>query len=151
MRFEREAYLFKDRALQGLQRLIAAGNFDYGTIATVLMLCFYDVCIVPAWLTWCSLIMESRQISYDCSASWITHLRGGLRLIDLIPSDTVESESLRSFFTIYFVAHDIMSRTASEDSGDDEPVRSWLGTDNLEEVCGHTSCSEDGTDMSSIR
>lgn len=44
-RFINEACVFKDRALQGLQQAMSSNCFDYGVIATVLMLCFHDVCM----------------------------------------------------------------------------------------------------------
>lgn len=44
-RFIKEGCIFKDRALQGLQRAMSSTCLDYGVTATVLMLCFYDVCM----------------------------------------------------------------------------------------------------------
>lgn len=42
-RFQKEAFLYKQRTLTGLREEIAAGNLNEGTLATVLMLCFRDV------------------------------------------------------------------------------------------------------------
>lgn len=36
---------------------------------------------------------------------------------------------------MYFVAHDIMGRTASEDCVEDEMALNWSEHDDLEEVC----------------
>jgi hypothetical protein len=46
-RFEREAWYFKSKAIAEVQRAVRMGDMDVGTIATVLMLCFYDVCLCP--------------------------------------------------------------------------------------------------------
>lgn len=61
----------------------------------------------------------------------MTHLRGGLKLIDCNTSRN--SPSLWNFFRMYFVAHDIMSRTAFDD-GQDESFQLWSDGDDLEEV-----------------
>ncbi|KAL1962751.1 hypothetical protein VTN77DRAFT_9205 [Rasamsonia byssochlamydoides] len=121
-RFVREAWLFKDRALQGLRQDIRAQKVDYGTVATVLMLCFHD-------------------ISDGCAPSWITHLRGGLQMTHHIPSHSSEAEALKRFFNMYFVAHDIMGRTAFEDKWDGEGTHEWLENDDLEEIDTTMSCS----------
>ena len=42
-RFEKEALHYKSMALSGVQEAIDAGDVGWGLIATVLMLCFYDV------------------------------------------------------------------------------------------------------------
>lgn len=44
VRFEKEAYICKQRALAGLQKEINEQKPSFGAIATVLMLCFHDVC-----------------------------------------------------------------------------------------------------------
>lgn len=76
------------------------------------------------------------QITDGCSPSWMAHLRGGLQLIELVSSKTTESYLLKKFFVMYFVAHDIMGRTASEDPSMTEPSGyGWLEDDDMEEVC----------------
>ena len=42
-RFERKACVYKNRAIRGVQNAIDSGKVDAGVVATVLMLCFYDV------------------------------------------------------------------------------------------------------------
>lgn len=42
-RFERMACVYKNKAIRGVQNAIDAGKVDAGVVATVLMLCFYDV------------------------------------------------------------------------------------------------------------
>ena len=66
----------------------------------------------------------------------MTHLRGGLQLIELLSAKDTESYLLKKFFVMYFVAHDIMGRTASEDPSLAESGGcGWLEDDDLEEVC----------------
>ncbi|RDW61825.1 Zn(II)2Cys6 transcription factor [Aspergillus mulundensis] len=119
-----EACLYKDKALQGVRRDLSVGLQDEGTIATVLMLCFQD-------------------ISDGCSPSWMTHLRGGLQLMDSNASR--RTPSLWSFFRMYFVAHDIMSHTAFDngdaDSYDDGQVSPWSENDDLDEIDVLMGCS----------
>ena len=43
-RFERDAWSHKAKAIRGVQEAIDSGVVDVGTVATILMLCFYDVC-----------------------------------------------------------------------------------------------------------
>ncbi|KAL4783426.1 fungal-specific transcription factor domain-containing protein [Aspergillus varians] len=119
--FTKQACYYKQKALQGLRQEISTGFPDEGTVAAVLMLCFQD-------------------ISDGCSPSWITHLRGGLQLIDCNTHQT--SPSLWNFFRMYFVAHDIMGRTASDDYlQKDEPLPLWSETDDLDEVDVLMGCS----------
>ncbi|KAL4902344.1 hypothetical protein BDW74DRAFT_186881 [Aspergillus multicolor] len=119
-----EACLYKDKALQGVRGNLSLGVQNEETIATVLMLCFQD-------------------ISDGCSPSWMTHLRGGLRLMDSAVSH--KTPSLWNFFRMYFVAHDIMSRTAFDneglDSHHDGQVSPWLDDDDLDEIDVLMGCS----------
>jgi hypothetical protein len=62
----------------------------------------------------------------------MTHLHGGLQLIDYTTSHG--SSDLRKFFRMYFVAHNIMSRTASENWHQDDISELWSESENLEEV-----------------
>ncbi|KAL5340305.1 fungal-specific transcription factor domain-containing protein [Aspergillus crustosus] len=124
-RFRQEACVYKDKALQGLQRDLGSSSngSDEGTVATVLMLCFQD-------------------ISDGCSPSWITHLRGGLKMMDF--KNAHRFPSLWKFFRMYFVAHDIMSRTAFDDGecGNlDEELEFWSDGDDLEEIDVLMGCS----------
>ncbi|KAL3475523.1 fungal-specific transcription factor domain-containing protein [Aspergillus californicus] len=118
--FTKEACHYKQKALEGLRQEISSPFLDEGTVAAVLMLCFQD-------------------ISDGCSPSWMTHLRGGLQLIE--HNAQRNSPSLWTFFRMYFVAHDIMSRTASDDCDDDEALPLWSQTDDLEEIDVVMGCS----------
>lgn len=121
-RFQKEACLYKDNALRGLQQAIITDSLDYGAVATVLMLCFHD-------------------ISDGCDPSWVAHLRGGLKLIEYVSARSRQCEPLRRFLTMYFVAHDIMSRTATESRYEDKISCSWLEADDLDEIDGVMGCS----------
>jgi hypothetical protein len=122
-RFEKEACLYKSRALQGIQETITSGMIGWSCIATVLMLCFGD-------------------ISDGCNDSWRTHLRGGLTLINQaeLQTNCTESQKLRKFCRIYFVAHDIMGRTAATSSVP-STLYTWLDDDDLEEIDPLMGCS----------
>jgi hypothetical protein len=124
-RFEKEALFYKSRALKGLQAGISSGSVSWPFIATVLMLCFGD-------------------IADGCNDSWMTHLRGGLTLINNIRVDCTESQMLRKFCLMYFVAHDIMGHTAgtsSSDSTKDSTTYTWLDDDDIEEIDPSMGCS----------
>ncbi|KAL4995523.1 fungal-specific transcription factor domain-containing protein [Aspergillus recurvatus] len=122
--FRQTACHHKDKALQGVRRELCTSLQDEGTVATVLMLCFQD-------------------ISDGCSPSWMTHLRGGLQLLEY--NGRPRSSSLWSFFRMYFVAHDIMSRTASDDWDSechrDDSIQLWSDKDDLEEIDVLMGCS----------
>jgi hypothetical protein len=120
-RFEKEALFYKSRALKGLQAGTSSGSVSWPFIATVLMLCFGD-------------------IADGCNDSWMTHLRGGLTLIKDIRVDCTESQMLRKFCLMYFVAHDIMGHTAGTSSFDSTPY-TWLDDDDIEEIDPLMGCS----------
>ncbi|KAL4924076.1 transcription factor domain-containing protein [Aspergillus undulatus] len=117
-----EACHYKDKVPQGLRHQISNKLQDEGTIATVLMLCFQD-------------------ISDGCSPSWLTHLRGGMQLMDYESFRHRSSPGLWVFFRMYFVAHDIMSRTASDEWRDKGGVPLWADDDYLEEIDVLMGCS----------
>lgn len=51
-----------------------------------------------------------------------------------LPARSAQQECLKRFFNMYFVGHDIMTRTAPIDYGDDLQ-HEWLENDDLDEVC----------------
>ncbi|KAI5305400.1 hypothetical protein KEM56_004536 [Ascosphaera pollenicola] len=120
-RFRKEAFIYKQKTLTGLRETIAAGNLNDGTLATILMLCF-------------------RDISEGCTPSWTTHLRGGLQLMEALKSGAKHSCAAR-FFMMYFVAHEIMGRTASDKWAENETASLWHEDDDLEEVGMTMGCS----------
>ncbi|PWY77330.1 Zn(II)2Cys6 transcription factor [Aspergillus sclerotioniger CBS 115572] len=121
-RFSHQALVYKNKALKGLQQAISLGNIDDGTIATVLMLCFH-------------------AISHESDPSWVTHLQGGLDLISSVPCNATTGDSLRKFFEMYFVAHAIMSRTASPGKRCVKGKYTWSDNDNLDEIDTIMGCS----------
>ncbi|OJD27388.1 hypothetical protein ACJ73_01217 [Blastomyces percursus] len=80
--YEREAFLFKQKALHGLQNEINHRKPTAGAVATVLMLCFHD----------------ANGLTDGCTPSWTTHIRGGLQLMAMLPHQMCESETLKRFF-----------------------------------------------------
>ncbi|GKZ76274.1 hypothetical protein AnigIFM56816_005253 [Aspergillus niger] len=123
-RFTKEALIYKNRALKGLQQEIELGSISDGAIATVLMLCFHD-------------------ISDECAPSWVTHLQGGLDLLYQFPCKPTANYSLRKFFNMYFVAHAIMSRTATPQVCHGKGMFSWSDNDDLDETPSSTTSSDD--------
>ncbi|RDK40323.1 MFS general substrate transporter [Aspergillus phoenicis ATCC 13157] len=121
-RFTKEALIYKNRALKGLQQEIELGSISDGAIATVLMLCFHD-------------------ISDECAPSWVTHLQGGLDLLYQFPCKPTANYSLRRFFNMYFVAHAIMSRTATPQFCHGNGMFSWSENDDLDEIDTIMGCS----------
>jgi hypothetical protein len=120
-RFAREAWHYKTLALKGLQESIASGSVSWPFVATVLMLTFGD-------------------IADGCSDSWTTHLRGGLTVLNSIRAECTESQMLRKFCLMYFVAHDIMGSTAVSASSE-SAAYTWLEDDNLDEIDPLMGCS----------
>jgi hypothetical protein len=120
-RFEKQAWWYKTQALRGLQETINSGSIGWPFLATILMLCFGD-------------------IADGCNNSWRTHLRGGLTLINQINADCTESQTLRKFCLMYFVAHDIMGHTAGSSSIESISY-SWLEDDSMEEIDPLMGCS----------
>ncbi|KAL1620897.1 hypothetical protein SLS54_005827 [Diplodia seriata] len=123
-RYEREAWLYKACAMRGLRASMDAGHVGWPFVATVLMLCFYD-------------------ISDGCDESWITHLKGGLGVLQHVQgaaSRHTEGAALTRFFMMYFMAHQIMSATARETSPT-MPGHEWLGDDCMDEIDTMMGCS----------
>lgn len=138
-RFQGEALKHKSMAIQGIQKALDDDQISLGVIATILLLCFYDVSffqLLKAALT------DLSEISDGCNGSWVTHLRGGLNLLATLSASEYSSDNnqLFRFLHMYFVAHEIMSRTASEDELVVE-TSEWLEGDNLEEIDPLMGCS----------
>ncbi|EKG13967.1 hypothetical protein MPH_08841 [Macrophomina phaseolina MS6] len=123
-RYEREAWAYKNHAMKGLQTSIDRGEVGWQFVATILMLCFYD-------------------ISDGCDVSWMTHLKGGMSVLEHVRktgSAQSEAKSLSKFFVMYFVAHQIMGLTAQgTESG--LPQHYWLEDDSMEEIDVLMGCS----------
>jgi len=123
-RFERDAWSHKAKAIRGVQEAIDSGVVDVGVVATILMLCFYD-------------------ISDGCNPSWVTHLRGGMVLLDRVSeaeSSQTRDRNLLSFLRMYFVAHDIMSRTACDEDILNHTYQ-WTEDTDIDEIDVLMGCS----------
>ncbi|CRG83552.1 Pc22g16640 [Talaromyces islandicus] len=124
-----EDFMYKDRALKGLQKEIKSSTLEFGTVASILMMCFHDI----------------TDGTDGCASSWLFHLRIGMQMTRQLPAYSAQAESLKRFFNMYFVAHDIMSRTGRthcEDQWDDDvPSHVWLENDNLDEIDNTIGCS----------
>lgn len=61
-----------------------------------------------------------------------------------VGSSTAEAEALKRFVHMYFVAHDIMGRTAFEDRWEGVPFTEWLEDDDMDEASdiGHKRSGE---------
>jgi hypothetical protein len=81
------------------------------------------------------------QISDECDPSWVTHLQAGLELVYRRPAGSVGSETLRRFFAMYFVAHDIMSRTASGARERRDGSYIWTEVEDIDEIDMVMGCS----------
>lgn len=64
-------------------------------------------------------------------------------MADQVPSSSGETEALKRFFNMYFVAHDIMGRTAFEDKWEGPPFNTWLENDDMEEIDVTMGCSRE--------
>jgi hypothetical protein len=55
-------------------------------------------------------------------------------MMDHVGSSTAETEALKRFVHMYFVAHDIMGRTAFEEKWEGTASTKWLENDDMEEA-----------------
>ncbi|OKL57402.1 hypothetical protein UA08_07322 [Talaromyces atroroseus] len=92
-RFKTHAFNLKSAAMNGLRHQLSLEGMDWKSLATTLMLCFFD-------------------ISDGCAPSWITHLNIGLHMLEELKVTTLSEADLKAFCQIYFVAHEVMGRTA---------------------------------------
>jgi hypothetical protein len=72
----------------------------------------------------------------------VTHLRGGLSLLDQIANSTqlYGETNLYSFLRMYFIAHDIMGRTSCDGEMDDLCF-GWAEDDMIDEIDVLMGCS----------
>jgi hypothetical protein len=120
-RFEKDAWWYKTKTLEGLRESINSGDVGWPFIATILMLCFYD-------------------IADGCNESWMTHLKSGLQIMEQVSCDFTESQQLRKFCLMYFVAHNIMGHTSGTSQISDGQY-TWLEDDCMQEIDPLMGCS----------
>jgi hypothetical protein len=120
-RFEKDTWWYKIKTLEGLRESISSGDIGWPFVATILMLCFYD-------------------IADGCNESWMTHLQSGLKVMGQVSRDITESQQLRKFCLMYFVAHSIMGHTAGTLQIADGQY-TWLEDDCIQEIDPLMGCS----------
>ncbi|GAO51273.1 hypothetical protein G7K_5379-t1 [Saitoella complicata NRRL Y-17804] len=120
------ALTYKSKALNGLrrdmQRSLQSGVVD-NIVATSLMLCFFE-------------------IAAGCNREWVTHLKGARNLCDLYRNSERQDQNFRRFITMYFVAHEVMGRTAWESELLFE-CDQWFDGDDESEIDGMMGCSRE--------
>lgn len=113
--FEVHSLRHRSKAIRGLNEHLGREKTDWKSLATMAMFCF-------------------RDITDGCEPSWITHLKMGLRMLRELRCSTRTDADLRNFCEIYFVAHEVMGRTAWEDAGADVDVYEWERDEGYQEV-----------------
>jgi hypothetical protein len=135
--YEHMSVVYKVQALRGLRDDIQNGNEApagrdqiTGSIATVLMLCFLEVSDLISHV---SSILTIPQITNECSPTWMTHLKAGRDLCAITLSTSARlDDDFRRFCVMYFVAHEVMSRTAYIQETIFEPSEWWAGDEDTE-------------------
>jgi hypothetical protein len=119
--FEVQSLRHRSKAISGLNRHLGTTKMDWKSLATMVMFCF-------------------RDITDGCEPSWITHLQMGLRMLRELRCNTSTDANLRDFCEIYFVAHEVMGRTAWEAKTEDVDVYDWKEDDAYREVREQHPC-----------
>ena len=114
--FQVQSLRHRSKAIRGLNEHLARQKMDWQSLATMVMFCF-------------------RDITDGCEPSWITHLNMGLRMLRELKCGTRTDADLRSFCEIYFVAHEVMGRTAWENEDAKADVYEWERDEGYQEVC----------------
>lgn len=73
------------------------------------------------------------QISDGCEPSWIVHLNLGLKMLKQLGTTTKVDSDIRSFCEMYFVAHEVMGRTAWQAGTSENEDYAWA-MNSLDEV-----------------
>ncbi|KAH7165220.1 fungal-specific transcription factor domain-containing protein [Dactylonectria macrodidyma] len=125
-RFRTESIKHQIKALHGLREEIVLAQRDSSNgasiLATIIMLSCNDICEL-------------------CSDSWVAHLRAARVLCRIVwPTLQDRSNDFRRFCLMWFVSHDIMSRTAWIQDTLFEPSE-WFAGDDETEIDPIISCS----------
>ena len=121
---------YKGRALHGLRHEIASAQRDLTTTSE----------------TWASILttiimLSASDIAETCSAAWVEHLRAARTLCSMVwPSRPALPDRFRRFCVMWFVSHDIMSRTAWIRQTLFEPSE-WFSGDDVTEIDPIIACS----------
>lgn len=125
-RFAMESVRHKIKALHGLREEISLAQSDSSHRASVLGT---------------MIILSCNDIVEMCSSSWIAHLRAARVLCGIAwPAGQDRSDSFRRFCLMWFVSHDVMSRTAWIQDTVFDPSE-WFAGDDENEIDPITSCS----------
>ncbi|KAJ4353271.1 uncharacterized protein N0V89_004998 [Didymosphaeria variabile] len=114
----------RSKAMSGLNKHLTKEHMDWKSLATMVMFCF-------------------RDITDGCEPSWITHLKMGLRMLKNLLCTTHIDKDLRKFCEIYFVAHDVMGRTAWGDDATDSEHYDWDQDETYHEIDSIMGCSRE--------
>lgn len=121
---------YKGRALRGLRNEIASAQRDLTTTSG----------------TWASILatiimLSASDIAETCSPAWVEHLRAARTLCSMVwPSRPALPDRFRRFCVMWFVSHDIMSRTAWIRQVLFEPSE-WFAGDDEAEIDPIIACS----------
>ena len=113
---------YKGLALRGLRDEIASAQQDRNTTSG----------------TWASILttiimLSASDIAETCSEAWVEHLRAARTLCSIVwPSRPALPDRFRRFCVMWFVSHDIMSRTAWIRQTLFEPSEWFAGEDERE-------------------
>ncbi|KAF1973162.1 hypothetical protein BU23DRAFT_640797 [Bimuria novae-zelandiae CBS 107.79] len=122
--YELHSLRHRSKAIRGLNMHLGKANVDWKSLATMVMFCF-------------------RDITDGCEPSWITHLKMDMRMLkDLLCSSHIDKD-LRQFCEIYFVAHDVMGRTAWEEDVSGFEHYEWDQDENFSEIDSIMGCSRE--------
>jgi hypothetical protein len=117
--FEIQSLRHRSKAIRGLNEHLGRGKVDWQSLATMAMFCF-------------------RDITDGCEPTWITHLRMGLRMLRELSYNAKTDIGLQQFCEMYFVAHEVMGRTAWSDAKGEIDVYEWEKNASCHEVCNNT-------------
>ncbi|KAI8675757.1 Zn(2)-C6 fungal-type domain-containing protein [Fusarium keratoplasticum] len=122
----------KGRALKGLRMEIEAAQGDWSTASG------HSASILTTII-----ILSCNDIAILCSTVWMTHLRAARVLCSMVwpryPS-VCEPDKFRQFCIMWFVSHDIMSRTAWIQETLFDPGE-WFASDDEAEIDPMIACS----------
>lgn len=87
------------------------------------------------------IILSCQEIVETCSSAWIAHLKAARMLCSLLwPCHSASSDSFRRFCVMWFVSHEMMSRTAWIQDNLFDPSE-WFAGDDETEIDAMIGCS----------
>jgi hypothetical protein len=113
--YEVQSLHHRSKAIRGLNEHLGRGKMDWKSLATMAMFCF-------------------RDITDGCEPTWITHLQMGLRMLRELKCNPKTDTGLQNFCEMYFVAHEVMGRTAWSDVAGEVDMYEWEKDETYHEV-----------------